>query len=109
MVKADLNNHPVVMHEDPAFVHKVNDVPVVVDVALVPMDSAAAGPVIDVQLVPLPPGYLPWLDSLRANAHYGSDALARAWYISPVVYHQHLLTVAPDLWLTLKAIARRAA
>jgi len=72
-----------------------NDVPVVVDVALVPILQ--------------PAGYLPWLDALRANAVYGSDALARAWYVSPVHYQLHLLTVAPELWITLKAIGRRAA
>jgi hypothetical protein len=72
-------------------------VPVVVDVALVPtvpVDSAA---------------YLQWLDSLRANARYGSDALAHAWYITPPAYARQLLTVAPDLWTTLQATARRAA
>jgi hypothetical protein len=71
------------------------DVPVVVDVALVPILQ--------------PAGYLPWLDALRANAIYGSDALARAWYVSPVPFQLHLITVAPELWGTLKAIARRAA
>jgi hypothetical protein len=67
--------------------------------------------VIDVALVPIrqPAGYLPWLDSLRANAHWGSDALARAWYVSPTLYIQHLITVAPDLWTTLQAIAARQA
>lgn len=67
--------------------------------------------VVDVALVPIvqPAGYLGWLDGLRANAAYGSDALARAWYIAPTPYIQHLITVAPDLWTTLQAIARRQA
>lgn len=95
MAKADLvaRNNPVVMQNDPAFVHNVHTVPVVIDVALVPILQ--------------PAGYLPWLDSLRANAHWGSDALARAWYVSPTNYINHLLTVAPDLWTTLQAIASR--
>jgi hypothetical protein len=65
--------------------------------------------VVDVALVPIvqPAGYLPWLDSLRANARYGSDALARAWYVSDPQYIQHLITVCPALWATLKAIASR--
>lgn len=90
MAKADL-----VARHRPATDQPAKEVPVVVDVALVPILQ--------------PAGYLPWLDSLRANAHWGSDALARAWYVSPDKYMQHLLTVAPDLWATLKEIAARRA
>lgn len=69
--------------------------------------------IIDVALVPLEPrdpaGYLAWLDALRANANYGPDALAHAWYIAPPDYTRHLLTATPDHWIMLKAIARRVA
>lgn len=76
---------------------------------LKPMSSTHIPAVVDVALVPIlqPAGYLDWLDSLRANARYGSDALARAWYVSPTNYIQHLITVCPELWETLKAIAAR--
>lgn len=99
MAKASLKETP----------ESLKETPVVVEAALVRVDPAQAGPVVEMQLVPVPPGYLDWLDALRANARYGPDALAHAWYIAPVIYTEHLLTVAPDLWLTLKAIARRVA
>lgn len=96
MAKADLVARlPVAgnVSNDTAVTSVTSVTPVVVDVALVPILQ--------------PAGYLPWLDSLRANAHWGSDALARAWYVSPPLYIQHLITVAPDLWSTLQAIAAR--
>jgi hypothetical protein len=67
--------------------------------------------VVEVALVSLvqPAGYGVWLASLDANARYGADALARAWYVAPLPYLQHLITVTPARWTALQALARKAA
>lgn len=58
---------------------------------------------------PNPEGYLAWLDALRAIALEGTAALETAWHASTIAYRRHLTTAAPDLWVTLKAIAAQQA
>jgi hypothetical protein len=83
----DLRPEPQALSPEP--------VPVVVEVALVSLAQ--------------PAGYGVWLASLDANARYGADALARAWYVAPLPYLQHLITTTPAHWTALQATARKAA
>jgi hypothetical protein len=92
MAKASLKETPGFFQETSGF---LSEVPVVVEVALVALVQ--------------PAGYGVWLASLDANARYGADALARAWYVAPLPYLQHLITVTPAHWTALQALARKAA
>jgi hypothetical protein len=59
--------------------------------------------------IPHPEGYIAWLDALRKIALEGTPALETAWNASSLAYRRHLVTAAPDLWATLKAIAAQQA
>ena len=59
--------------------------------------------------LPHPEGYIAWLDALRKIALDGTPALETAWRASTIAYRRHLVTAAPDLWVTLKAIAEQQA
>jgi len=54
-----------------------------------------------------PDGYLDWIDSFRATAMLGTEALERAWSDAPKAFQHHLTTYAAELKATLKAIAAR--
>jgi ERF superfamily len=54
-----------------------------------------------------PTGYLEWFDGLYATAMLGTSALQDVWRVAPREFTAHLVSVSPDKWETLKAIAAR--
>lgn len=70
-------------------------------------DRAPAAVVGTLPVVQHPEGYLAWVDTFRATAMLGTEALERAWTEAPKAYQAHLTQHGADLKATLKAIAAR--